>query len=70
MKSLGQQLVGCNKYNLFVKSWLLKQLQQWNGFPCELEDVKPSPTINGYRNKCEFTIGMILNQYLRVKFFK
>ncbi|KAG2226720.1 hypothetical protein INT45_001067 [Circinella minor] len=26
-------------------------------FPCRMEDPIPSPDINGYRTKCEFTIG-------------
>ncbi|XP_072029493.1 tRNA (uracil-5-)-methyltransferase homolog A-like isoform X2 [Amphiura filiformis] len=25
---------------------------------CPLEDIKPSPVVDGYRNKCEFTIGI------------
>ncbi|KAJ3085294.1 tRNA methyltransferase 2, partial [Physocladia obscura] len=28
---------------------------------CELQDVVPSPVIDGYRNKCEFTVGFDLD---------
>lgn len=28
-----------------------------NGIPCELQNVIPSPAVDGYRNKCEFSIG-------------
>jgi tRNA (uracil-5-)-methyltransferase len=29
---------------------------------CPLEGIVPSPTIDGYRNKCEFTIGVDVNK--------
>lgn len=27
------------------------------GLPCQLEEIIPSPVVDGYRNKCEFSIG-------------
>ena len=30
-------------------------------FPCKMYDPIPSPDINGYRTKCEFTIGKDLD---------
>ncbi|CAO3637772.1 unnamed protein product [Cunninghamella blakesleeana] len=32
--------------------WAFKE-----GLPCEVLDIIPSPEVNGYRTKCEFTIG-------------
>ena len=28
------------------------------GLPCEYEGIIPSPVVEGYRNKCEFSIGL------------
>lgn len=28
------------------------------GLPCEFEGILPSPVVDGYRNKCEFAIGL------------
>jgi tRNA (uracil-5-)-methyltransferase len=30
------------------------------GLPCELEGILESPLVNGYRNKCEFSVGYSL----------
>jgi hypothetical protein len=30
------------------------------GLPCELEGILESPLRNGYRNKCEFSVGYSL----------
>lgn len=27
------------------------------GLPCEIEGIIESPVVNGYRNKCEFSVG-------------
>lgn len=27
------------------------------GLPCKLEGILESPLVNGYRNKCEFSVG-------------
>ncbi|XP_058462953.1 tRNA (uracil-5-)-methyltransferase homolog A [Malaya genurostris] len=34
-----------------------KQRQKYDGLPCKLEDIRKSPQVNGYRNKCEFSVG-------------
>lgn len=39
-----------------------------NGFPCEYEAIKESPVIDGYRNKCEFSIGKDVNNETVVGF--
>ncbi|GAB0086999.1 Beta-1,3-glucan-binding protein, N-terminal [Sergentomyia squamirostris] len=31
--------------------------KEFNGLPCEMEQIRASPLISGYRNKCEFTVG-------------
>lgn len=28
------------------------------GLPCKFEGILPSPVVDGYRNKCEFAIGL------------
>ena len=30
------------------------------GLPCKLEGIIESPLVNGYRNKCEFSVGYSL----------
>eukprot|EP01147_Barroeca_monosierra_P002022 gene2022-5095_t len=37
--------------------WLNQATSQYAGLPCELLDTVPSPLIDEYRTKCEFTIG-------------
>lgn len=39
------------------RKWIEEQREKFNGLPCQLLPIKASPQINGYRNKCEFTIG-------------
>ncbi|XP_038075133.1 zinc finger CCCH domain-containing protein 24-like isoform X2 [Patiria miniata] len=40
-----------------MSSWLKQQRKSHSGMACELEPIKPSPVLESYRNKCEFTIG-------------
>jgi len=37
--------------------WLQKQSKEHSGMCCDLSEFVPSPVIDNYRNKCEFTIG-------------
>lgn len=46
------------KGNPALKPWVDQQRSKYKGLPCELLPVKPSPLRDGYRNKCEFTIGI------------
>ncbi|CAI8616446.1 unnamed protein product [Vicia faba] len=39
-----------------VPEWILKS-REIGGLPCNLEGIIESPIVNGYRNKCEFSIG-------------
>lgn len=40
-----------------LPEWILSAKNR-GGLPCTLEGILPSPLINGYRNKCEFTVGL------------
>ncbi len=37
---------------------------------CPLEDVKVSPIVNGYRNKCEFSVGIDKSVGFRLGLYK
>lgn len=37
---------------------------------CPLQGIVASPTIDGYRNKCEFTIGLDVHKYERCHKFR
>ncbi|GAV66391.1 RRM_1 domain-containing protein/zf-CCCH domain-containing protein/tRNA_U5-meth_tr domain-containing protein/RINGv domain-containing protein/Methyltransf_31 domain-containing protein [Cephalotus follicularis] len=39
-----------------LPEWILKS-REIGGLSCELEGIIESPLINGYRNKCEFSVG-------------
>lgn len=39
-------------------SWLGKALKDNGGAPCDVESTTPSPIVDGYRNKCEFSFGI------------
>lgn len=38
------------------------------GLPCNLEGILASPLVNGYRNKCEFSVGYSLQGKITVGF--
>lgn len=38
------------------------------GLPCNLEAIIESPVVNGYRNKCEFSIGYSMEGKVTVGF--
>jgi hypothetical protein len=48
-----------------LSGWAERQAQTHSGMACELKPIRPSPVTDGYRNKCEFRIGMhfILKYY-------
>jgi len=52
--NLGKNLL---KSNPDLKPWIVDQRNKNNGLICPLEEVRSAEPINGYRNKCEFTIG-------------
>ncbi|XP_041457004.1 tRNA (uracil-5-)-methyltransferase homolog A-like [Lytechinus variegatus] len=40
-----------------MRNHISEQREKYDGLCCQLEDIKPSPIVTGYRNKCEFSIG-------------
>uniref|UniRef100_A0A7N0SV60 C3H1-type domain-containing protein n=1 Tax=Kalanchoe fedtschenkoi TaxID=63787 RepID=A0A7N0SV60_KALFE len=42
-----------------LPDWIVKS-REFGGLPCKLEGIIESPIINGYRNKCEFSVGYSL----------
>ncbi|XP_065866944.1 zinc finger CCCH domain-containing protein 24 [Euphorbia lathyris] len=42
-----------------LPEWVLKS-REIGGLACELEGILESPLVNGYRNKCEFSVGYSL----------
>ncbi|KAK2987754.1 hypothetical protein RJ640_016349, partial [Escallonia rubra] len=42
-----------------LPDWILKS-KEIGGLPCKLDGIIESPLINGYRNKCEFSVGYSL----------
>ncbi|XP_059481839.1 tRNA (uracil-5-)-methyltransferase homolog A-like [Neocloeon triangulifer] len=41
-----------------LSGWAEQQAKQHTNMACELSAIKPSPVTDGYRNKCEFRIGL------------
>ncbi|KAG8387690.1 hypothetical protein BUALT_Bualt02G0047500 [Buddleja alternifolia] len=42
-----------------LPDWIMKS-REIGGLPCKLEGIIESPLVNGYRNKCEFSVGYSL----------
>lgn len=40
-----------------IKHYIRQQMEANDGLICPLSDVVPSPVLEKYRNKCDFTIG-------------
>ncbi|XP_017778980.1 PREDICTED: tRNA (uracil-5-)-methyltransferase homolog A [Nicrophorus vespilloides] len=55
LKKIGSDL---SYQNRELSDWLNKQKQLHDGLPCELLEIRHAKTIDGYRNKCEFSVGM------------
>ncbi|CAG9856575.1 unnamed protein product [Phyllotreta striolata] len=41
-----------------LQKWIENQKVLYNGLPCELSNIRYADENNGYRNKCEFTVGL------------
>ncbi|XP_064620484.1 tRNA (uracil-5-)-methyltransferase homolog A-like [Lineus longissimus] len=54
IKKLGRNM---DKLNKNLSKWVAQQRAANGSLCCKLEQVKPSPIQDGYRNKSEFTIG-------------
>ncbi|KHN38771.1 Zinc finger CCCH domain-containing protein 24 [Glycine soja] len=50
-----------------LPEWILKS-REIGGLPCKLEGIIASPIVNGYRNKCEFSVGYSLGGKVTVGF--
>ncbi|XP_061358766.1 zinc finger CCCH domain-containing protein 24 isoform X2 [Gastrolobium bilobum] len=50
-----------------LPEWILKS-REIGGLPCKLEGIIASPIVNGYRNKCEFSVGYSLKGKITVGF--
>lgn len=60
LKDLAKELKIANKLSPCILKLLEDRCAQYDGLPCELSDIRHAPEesiVNGYRNKCEFTIG-------------
>ncbi|XP_058834826.1 tRNA (uracil-5-)-methyltransferase homolog A [Topomyia yanbarensis] len=44
------------------------QRKKYDGMPCQLETIRESPQTDGYRNKCEFSVGKNAQGETRVGF--
>lgn len=55
LQKLAREIGDTNKAML---PWLFVQKEKYNRMCCPLEDIKPSPSLTEYRNKCEFLISM------------
>ncbi|XP_050097245.1 tRNA (uracil-5-)-methyltransferase homolog A [Anopheles aquasalis] len=51
-----------------LRSFVEQQRELYAGLPCELEPIRRSPVQDGYRNKCEFTVGKDAQGTKRVGF--
>ncbi|XP_028808026.1 zinc finger CCCH domain-containing protein 24 [Neltuma alba] len=50
-----------------LPEWILKS-SDIGGLPCKLEGIIGSPRVNGYRNKCEFSVGHSVEGKITVGF--
>lgn len=52
---------GCLSYGkVKISLRSIPYLEFAGGLPCKLEGIIESPLVNGYRNKCEFSVGYSL----------
>lgn len=40
-----------------LAGWAEQQREKYDGLLFQLDEIRPSPVIDAYRNKCEFRIG-------------
>nr|CAI5864693.1 unnamed protein product [Callosobruchus analis] len=46
------------KVNPQLTQWVQQQMSVHDGMPCELLDIRPPTTLAGYRNNCNFNVGV------------
>ncbi|XP_066257719.1 tRNA (uracil-5-)-methyltransferase homolog A [Euwallacea similis] len=44
--------------NILIRKYINSQKEKYDGLPCELLNIRYSDQIDGYRNKCEFSVGI------------
>ncbi|KAM4083739.1 hypothetical protein ACB094_08G079200 [Castanea mollissima] len=54
-------------HGVSLPEWILKS-REIGGLSCKLEGILESPLVNGYRNKCEFSVGYSLQGKATVGF--
>lgn len=57
LKHLQSYASAVKKYSHELKPLIQQNEKEFNGLPCKWNGFKKSPQVNGYRNKCEFSIG-------------
>nr|GMD29442.1 zinc finger CCCH domain-containing protein 24 [Ipomoea batatas] len=67
LKKLTQSARKACPRGVSLPEWVINAREIGN-LPCKLESIIASPIINGYRNKCEFTVGYSLKGKLCVGF--
>jgi len=40
-----------------LAGWAEQQREKYDGLPFQLDEIRPSPIVDAYRNKCEFRVG-------------
>lgn len=50
--------------NPALAGWAEAMCEKNNGFIYKIEPLKPSPILEGYRNKCKFRIGKYLHIFV------
>ncbi|KAJ8923060.1 hypothetical protein NQ315_001609 [Exocentrus adspersus] len=55
LKKLGNEL---SHHNPALRKWLDDQKSTYDGLICDLKEIRFSEQTEGYRNKCEFSIGI------------
>lgn len=56
--NLGQEI---SKVNKELGEWFNKEKSKYSDLPFELGDIRHADVTEGYRNKCEFTVGTELH---------
>ncbi|XP_067010006.2 tRNA (uracil-5-)-methyltransferase homolog A isoform X2 [Anabrus simplex] len=55
LRKLGHDML---KHNPALRGWLEEQKNKNDDLPCQLGDIRSAGVCEGYRNKCEFSVGM------------
>jgi tRNA (uracil-5-)-methyltransferase len=40
-----------------LAGWAEQQREKYDGLAFQLDEIRPSPVVDAYRNKCEFRVG-------------